>query len=235
MPETASSATGTYGETVKWILAIAAGAIAGAFLHLKEIEEQRYLVQGLLGLSLILFVISVWAGTNYLLWLNVIPVVREKIREYSEDIAKLGPSPMGAEAQKKADLERRIGEENKKIGDAEETKPSWFRFYTRSFTAALACATVAIVFSAYSAAAGYGKPKKDDGKKDCGKKECVASHVTHYSMVYSAVHTIGKNRREAHTFLMNDGTGDLWQMICDRDGHVVFQKVTRIDQPISSK
>lgn len=52
MVDTPSSATSTYGEGVKWILAIATAAIAGAFVHLSEIKQESIGVQGFVGLSL---------------------------------------------------------------------------------------------------------------------------------------------------------------------------------------
>ena len=103
--------------------------------------------------------------------------------------------------------------------------PSWHRYYTRSFSAALACATLAIFVSMYSAATAK---RREPVKTDAGKI-IAQPHVTHYSVVYSAVHAVGKNRKEAHTFLMNDETGELWQMVCDAGGRVVFRKVVRID------
>jgi hypothetical protein len=229
MAETPGSATGTYGEGVKWILTIASAAIAGAFIHLKEVEEQIIPVQALLALSLALFVYSIWTGMNYLLWLNTVPVVWDRLREYREELLKLKANA-APDLAKESELQGRIEKESKIIKVSEEAMPPWHVRYTYSFSAALACATLAVLLSML---VNVAAPKNKDEKKADVTQGGASAHIAnegkaHYSLVYSAMHATSKGR-EAHTFLMNDETGELWQMVCDGPGHVVFQKVARIE------
>jgi hypothetical protein len=220
MVDTSSSATGTYGEGVKWILAIAAAAIAGAFVHLSEIKQESIGVQGLVALSLIAFVYSIWTGMYYLLWLNTVPLVRDRIKQNEEELTAV---PI-TDVAKKAEIEGRIAKQRETIKISETAMPSWYKHYTYSFSTALVCATVALLLSMVMNAASE-KATKASGDHN------TISHP-HYSLALSAVHATGKGR-EAHTFLINDETGDLWQMVCDKGGHVAFQKVKRIDTPLA--
>jgi hypothetical protein len=121
MVDTSSSATGTYGEGVKWILAIAAAAIAGAFVHLSEIKQESIGVQGLVALSLIAFVYSIWTGMYYLLWLNTVPLVRDRIKQNEEELTAV---PI-TDVAKKAEIEGRIAKQKETIKISETAMPSW--------------------------------------------------------------------------------------------------------------
>lgn len=231
MAEAPDSARGQYGETVKWILAIASGAIGAGFLHINEIEAQAVWVQGLLALSFIAFVLSVWSGMYYLLWVTTVPVVRQTLGEYKAAIQELR-DPNGSDAEKKAELESKIKIEEKKVSDAKDAMPGWHKFYTYAFSAALACSALALLSGLVNHALAKGHSVDDGCKKDVADHggSQTPQHFTHYSMVYSAVHRTAMGHREAHTFLMNDETGELWQMVCDGTKRVVFQKVPRIER-----
>ena len=227
MTDTASTATTTYGEGVKWILAIAAAAIGGAFLHLKEIKEETIWVQALLSLSLAAFVYSIWTGMYYLLWLNTVPLARDRIKAHQEELATVPET----NTAKRAEIEGRIGQQQGTIKLSETTMPSWYRQYTYSFSSALVSATLALILSLALSIIHKHPAKNDRAQQGATNHETPVSHP-HYSLVSSAVHRTAKGR-EAHTFLINDETGDLWQMMCDRDGRVILQKVTRIDTVVS--
>jgi hypothetical protein len=47
-----------------------------------------------------------------------------------------------------------------------------------------------------------------------------------FAVAYSAVHQTNHGR-EAHTFLINESTGELWQMVCAPDGTVAFTQIQR--------
>jgi hypothetical protein len=49
---------------------------------------------------------------------------------------------------------------------------------------------------------------------------------SHFAVTYSAVHQTNHGR-EAHTFLIDQSTGDVWQMICAPDGTVAFNPIQR--------
>jgi hypothetical protein len=67
-----------------------------------------------------------------------------------------------------------------------------------------------------------------DEKKDCEGKTILVDPLR-YTMTQSAVHRTAHGM-QAHTFLLNQQTGAVWQMICDQKGNVVaFQRVKRLD------
>jgi hypothetical protein len=155
----------------------------------------------------------------YLLWLNLVPLTHDRIKQNKEELAAVP----NTDVNKKAEIEDRIEKQRETIGISESAMPSWYRHYTYSFSTALVFATVALLLSLVMNAVS----KK---ASIVGCEHQTIGH-SHYSLALSAVHATGKGR-EAHTFLINDETGDLWQMVCDQDGHVAFQKVKRIDTPL---
>ncbi len=224
MADTPSNATNAYGEGIKWILAISAAAVGGAFIHLKELEDQSIWVQALLALSLGLFVYSTWCGMYSLIWLNTAAMARDRRREYREEIEKMRVSPCAGDEASTAyesKVKDDLAEVSKTIEDAKRDIAPYYRHHTRSFSLALFCAAGGLLLAmllkivAPKIAIDKIAPVAPVGK-------------VHYSLVPSAVHATVRGR-EAHTFLMNDDTGELWQMICAGDGLVAFRKVVRIE------
>lgn len=229
MTDTPSTSTGTYGEGIKWILAIAAAAIGGAFLHLDKIERESHATQVLLGLSLLLFVCSIWSGMNYLLWLNTIPIVRERLKE---NRSSLFASDGSSSSNTNTLLRDQIRNDEKTISDAELTMPTWHRIYTYSFSAALAISTIGLLTSMFVA----GMAKRTGANHNVIVQSTPPVDLKRFSVVYSAVHAAGNGRHEAHTFLINNETGELWQMICDKGTMVRFSKIQRVDAaPVSDR
>jgi hypothetical protein len=62
------------------------------------------------------------------------------------------------------------------------------------------------------------------------KTESPAVAITpdHYEIAYSASHKTGHGQ-QVHTFLLNQATGDIWQMVCAPDGMVSFRQLKRRD------
>ena len=234
MADSPSNPTGAYGEGVKWILAIAAAAIAGAFLHLKEIEEQNIWTQALLALALALFVYSIWTGMYYLLWLNLVPVAFERRKANREEL-KLLETPTGDGKKEEPDdqikeLNRLIDHDTETIKLSGNAKRAWHKHYTYSFSAALTFATLGLLLSIFLNAIAPKAKAKDRADATGSKRAHVAKGAgTSYNVVYSAVHAT-RNGREAHTFLLNGKTGELWQMMCDSNGRVAFHKVPITDK-----
>ncbi len=235
MSDTPSTATNAYGEGVKWILSIAAAAIGGAFLHLKDIETQRGAVQTLMALSLTSFVCSIWGGMNYLLWLNGNAVIRDREKEDEEELGRLNKSAAPDDHLKMAAVIARIKKHGEAIALAKKAMPTWHTIYTYCFTGAMALATAGLLLSiclTAFASKDNGTNKDDGSTKGGAPPKNADKEQARFMLVYSAVHARAHGR-EAHTFLMNDETGELWQMMCDRDGRVAFHKVQRMEMNTS--
>jgi hypothetical protein len=72
----------------------------------------------------------------------------------------------------------------------------------------------------------------DDGtthqKSDSGGSGTLSPASPHYEVTYSANHRTSHGR-ETHTFLLNQATGEIWQMVCSADGKVEFRQLRRLD------
>lgn len=223
-PSQSSAASGTYAEGVKWMLAIAAAAIGGAFLHLKEVEEQIHWVQVLLGLSLVLFVVSVHFGTQYLLWFITGSVTRERLAfseaQLRREQSPRNPSPDPARVQ---ELGAEIAQARALLRSYPQNATAWHRVWKHSFPAAFLFAIAGILLAMWHKAHAQPEaPKPGPAPVSCA---CPPAPVqSRFTVVYSAVHATRKGR-EAHTFLLNQQTGELWQMVCAPGGRVTFERV----------
>ncbi len=59
-------------------------------------------------------------------------------------------------------------------------------------------------------------------------RDAMANEPGAFRVRQSAVHLVGKNRWEAHTFLIDETNGTIWQMVCDAKGLVKFQEVKKV-------
>jgi hypothetical protein len=79
----------------------------------------------------------------YLLWLNTVPLIRDQIKQYTEELTALP----NTDVTKKAEIEVRIAEQRGTIKTSKTAMPSWYKHYTYSFSMALLCATLALLLS----------------------------------------------------------------------------------------
>jgi hypothetical protein len=227
MAETSSSAIGTYGEGVKWLVGLSASVVAGAFLHLKEIDGQPLYLRILIAAALILFFVSIWSGINYLLWLNAVGADRERIKESREELR-------GSVTEKeKLELERRIDRSKGRIGVSETAMPPWHQLYTYTFAGGLAISMLSITLALIVAPTPRGEPQSEKNPS-LSKNEVAIAPTSRFHLGYSAVHQTSHGK-EAHTFLVDDQTGRIWQMMCMSKDEVTFKQVHRTDENIPTK
>jgi hypothetical protein len=227
MTETSGGAIATYGEGVKWLVGISASAVAGGFLHVKEIEEQSLVFRVLIAGAMLLFSISIWGGINYLLWLNALGGHKERIRENREEL--LRASVIDGE---KAELQDGIDRSKARIRLSEKTMPSWHRLYTFTFVGGLMIATVSICFALIYRAPMNAVQNRSEEKST---NQVQPNPAPRFHLAYSAVHQTAHGK-EAHTFLLDDQTGSLWQMICvGKDDEVAFRPVQGVGLLNASK
>ena len=219
------SAIGTYGEGVKWILAIAAGAIGGTFLHLDLVKSQVVVVQIAVVLSLMAFSVSVGAGMNYLLWLNRELVAQERIREQRSNLQGANPPSQTAAD----DAQKIIQKEQGIVDSAASAKRPWHVTYTNAFIAGFVFAIAAVSVSIGEGIAHPKPANASDDKKTCPACTAPVPDKPAYTLASSGMHRTGHGM-EQHTFLLNTDTGEVWQMRCGKDGLVSFVKI-----PVESK
>jgi hypothetical protein len=218
--EASGSAIATYGDGVKWLVGISAAALGGAFLHVKEINEQPPAVRVVIAIAIVAFFVSIYGGVNYLLWLNGLAASKERIRESNEKLQS------ETDKGKRNELQAHVEKQERRIARAESTMPTWHRIYTIAFSSALLVATFALccaVIAGHDEKKPAAPPPEDSTER---KASAEPAPLARFHIVYSAVHQTGHGR-EAHTFLIDDQTGKLWQMVCSGKDAVAFRLVER--------
>lgn len=222
MPENApvSNAAAGYLDGLKWIVGLAGAVFTGVFLHPEWItqrpEKMRIYIAGVL----FLFGISIISGVVYLLWINWVLRAKEKLAEVESVHIALGVTADRGE-KKNPTEETPIETRNrikKGLKKAQTRMNAWFLVLKISFFLAASLGVVA--FCVWIA---------NPGKSTVEVKKPAAVVPLRFTITQSAVHKTKKGM-EAHTFLLNQQTGEVWQMVCDGpSGAVSFRRVPWLD------
>lgn len=227
MADSAQDAKAGYVDAVKWIVGISTALLAGVFLHPELTSGWSLLGKVSLVVVLLLLGASIVGGVVYLLWLNWIRWRKEQIAEIDQELSLpiVLPDPDRA---KKLRAERVLL--LKEQEDSKGTRDFWYWAFILTF---LFGGAIGII--TFCAQIVYGQKPKDDCKKDCRDNCCddkgaaTTPDLRRFTVVQSAVHKT-VHGMQAHTFLLDQQTGAMWQMICDQKGAVVaFQRVRRLD------
>ena len=225
MPDSAQDAAAGYVDAVKWLVGISGAVLAGVFLHPDMITRWSFWGRIYLAVVLFLFGVSIFGGVVYLLWINRVRRRKELIAEIEKEEVALVLIPDRERAQKRGDEKTTLIEEEKKT---QKHLDIWFALFTGAFY--LASFLGLVMFCVQIALASKGKDDCPDKcrKKDDGVKTVLVDPLR-FTVMQSAVHKTSHGM-QAHTFLLNQQTGEMWQMICDQKGAVVaFQRVRRLD------
>lgn len=240
MSDKPPSGGSSYGEGVKWTIGLSGAAVAAVFLHLDEIGKQPTYAHWLIAIAVGLFTISIICGVNYLHWLMADDTDRDRQREIKEELSALhqGQNPEHAEntdnretkdsqeADRRALLKERLAKHRKRSDKSYKVKPRWHVAYLVSFLLAAVLSSIALFIAVVQAHA----PDKE-GKKEaecvCNNKFSAAATPNRFAVTYSALHQ-GLHDKETHTFLLDQQTGEVWQMRCTAQGKVEFQPVSVI-------
>ncbi len=79
-----------------------------------------------------------------------------------------------------------------------------------------------MVLSAHRAVVASSTAPKETARVDVSTVKPQQKYV----LVSTPEHRVGKKLPHAHTFLLNERTGETWQMVCLRDGGVQFRRVS---------
>jgi hypothetical protein len=227
MADSAQDAAAGYIDAVKWIVGISSALLAGAFLHPElTVGWSLWGKVALVGVLLLLGA-SIVGGVVYLLWLNRIRRRKERIAEIDKEL--LAPVVI-PDVQRANELREEKCQLMKEENASKGTQTFWYWAFILTF---LFGGAIGII--TFCAQVVYGQKPKDDCKKDCRDKCCddqgaaTTPDSRRFTVVQSAVHKTAHGMQE-HTFLLDQQTGEIWQMICDQKGAVVaFQRVRRLD------
>ena len=222
-------AAASNADAAKWVVGLSTAVFAGVFLHPEQIVRRTEWERVCFAVILLLFGISIVCGILYLFWLNWGRRQREKLREIDRDIAvekRDGISPVlwaaKPESGGPAKEPETLKEKSKPVKDTAKPvdKTNWFyHAFITFFCFAAGLGVLAFCGSMVWPLESAPKPGTPDAR----------TVPERYVIAQSAVHRT-KGGMQAHTFLLNRETGDVWQMVCDRKGDVVsFRKVPRLD------
>jgi len=222
MPEPSQDAAAGYVDAVKWLVGISGAVLAGVFLHPEIVYRLPFWGRVYFALTMFLFGVSIFGGVVYLFWINRVRRRKERIAEIDKEQSApvVIPDPQRAKDLKE-EREALLKEETK----SKKLLDIWFGIFTGAFY--LGSFMGLILFCVQVALAEKCKDCKDNKKDDAAKTILV--DPLRFTLAQSAVHKTAHGM-QAHTFLLNQQTGEAWQMICDQRGNVVaFQKVRRLD------
>jgi len=214
MADNTTEAAAGYVDAVKWIVGLSGAVLAGIFLHPEQLDGRPQGVRVALIVVVAFFVISIGGGVGYLLWINRVRRVKERITEIDEETATPVVVP---------DLVRQgaLNEERKELvverDGASTEMSSWFQLLLIPFFIASVGGGAVFCLSIFWP------------KKVIPPVPPVAIVPLHFTMTQSAVHHTAHGM-QAHTFLLDQQSGEMWQMVCDQKGAVVgFQRIRRLD------
>jgi hypothetical protein len=221
-PGAASDATASYVDIAKWIVGLSAAVLAGLFLHPEHVAQWPGWAKWFLAGVLFLFGASIISGVLYPFWLSWMRRQREKIEEVEEELTKLVVKPDPARRAKLEDRKKKLKDGLEKEG------PRWTNFWHQMFIYFF-CSAALLGVVGFCASIVVSQKKPDEPKGAVEIKKQAAVVPLRFAITQSAVHKTKKGM-EAHTFLLNQQTGEVWQMVCDGpSGAVSFRRVPWLD------
>ena len=209
-----ADAAASYVDLAKWIVGLCAAVFAGFFLHPEHIAEWPLKARWVAAIVLFILGISIVSGILYPFWLSWLRRQREKLDEVEKELSITSDLSRKTElARRKAKLKNNIEEE----GPARTNL--WYNVFVYSFCIAAFLGVIGFCASILTL-------QKKPGDL---KPPVTVVDPLRFTVVQSAVHKT-QSGMQAHTFLLNRQTGEMWQMVCDAQGKVVsFQRVERRD------
>jgi hypothetical protein len=193
-----------YADAIKWSVGLSGAAIGGITLHFTDLERTPGWVHACVVAALFAFAVSIFSGVIYLPWLNLIARADERISEIETLLPTSGTKISVLEAEK---VER---QSQRKA--AVDQLPLLKMIHNLAFAVALLTLCLGVV--------GVFFYKAEPGKQ--------TQETNRYAITQSAVHRTDHGM-EAHTFLLDQVTGTIWQMVCQKGDQVAFRKIQRMD------
>jgi nitrate reductase NapE component len=209
-----ADAGSNYSDFVKWQIGLSTAALAGLWAKCELLSAQSLGWRKGLVFFACLLLLCVWSGVAYLRWLYAIPTWKDRLKELSEEIKEsLSAERTGELIKKQTLLQQKLDKARKK------QKLHTWHFFT------LVCFSVVCVTAAAGLAVAAIWPLQPLETA----KPAPPPLLARYTVTYSAVHLLADGRKEAHTFLLDQQTGEMWQMVCGPNGMVSFRRILRLD------
>lgn len=211
MADAAQDTVSGYADAVKWIVGLSGAVFAGVFLHPEQVAQRTEAMKIYFAVVLFLLGTSMIGGVVFLLWLNRLRNMKDSIRERKGNAALPIVAAEQAEREEQG-KQKKTPEE--KLRRARRNMNRWYwvlsvPFYLGAFLGVVAfCVVIALPVD---------------------KPRVTIPVPLRFTVLQSAVHRT-KMGMQAHTFLLNQQTGEIWQMICGPQGDMVeFRRVKWVD------
>lgn len=215
MPNTEATNTfSIYREGAKWLVSLAGAAVGGAFTQYEKVLPLPLWLKVLFFAAVLAFLLVVIAGVYQYYWFLYMSNQEERVKDLRPEQKQ--PQEQISSAEKRDPSDSPAPREIKIL----------HRVLMYSFL-------IGVVFTAILSFAVFRSTQSSPTtsgicalyiKNGCKENKADAQEFT---IALSAVHKTGHGK-EAHTFLLNRTTGELWQMVCKAPGQVEFRRIHKI-------
>jgi hypothetical protein len=208
-----------YRPTVTWLVGLSGAAVGGAFLNFDKVSAAPWCVRLVFFLAAAAFGVAVYYGVHYIFYMNEVSNQNEHITFIEKALESCPEEKKQNLRGEKAEADQASKEAWKNLGDAHNYS-IWGFGFGMFFSA---------VLLGIALAAGVRPKPQEAGAQNFisvpRESNCPTASV--FEITQSAVHATSHGR-EAHTFLLNKNTGELWRMVCRKPDEVDFRRVHRI-------
>lgn len=219
VPEGSRDTLSVYPPSVTWLVGLSGAAVGGAFLNFDKVSASPWWVRLVFFLAVAAFSVAVYYGVHYIFYLN-------EVANQTERATLIAKALQGASDEQKQKLDAQAAQANEAIDEAWENVGDAHDYSIPAFGVGMALSVLLLGFAML--AGPLPKPGEAGTQNFISVPRDAASSATPaFEITQSAVHATGHGR-EAHTFLLNQQSGDVWQMICRKPDEVEFRRVHRI-------
>jgi len=208
-----------YPPSVTWLVGLSGAAVGGAFLNFDKVSAAPWWVRLVFFLAAAAFSVAVYFGVHYIFYLN-------EVANQNERTALIVKALPGATDEQKLKLSAQAEQANEAIDEAWKNVGDAHNYSIPAFGIGMALSVVLLGLAVM--AGPLPKPGEGGTQNFISVPSDVKSSAAYqFEITQSAVHVTGHGR-EAHTFLVNKNTGEVWQMRCRGADEVEFHRVHRI-------
>lgn len=200
MPDQPKDSISQTNQSINWLVGLSGGALGGALLKFDWLLKLRFSAKVAFLIAACFFLASILWGVYYAFQMLA-------VGRFQDDLDK-------AKAEWPPD-DNRINEAKQKVEKATK-KAHGFHLKTMVTFLVAGIATIVVLFLSLLA------PPPAETKE-------VRPHPNKFLITTSQIYSKGR-LSHSHTFLLNQQTGEVWQMICSKDEFVEFRRVNRTNQ-----
>jgi hypothetical protein len=167
-------------------------------------------------LAVAAFSVAVYYGVHYIFYLN-------EVANQTERATLIEKALQGASDEQKQKLSAQAAEANEAIDKAWQNVGDAHDYSIPAFGTGMALSVLLLGFAMIAGPL----PKPGEAGTQNFISAPAPSATPAFEITQSAIHATGHGR-EAHTFLLNKNSGEVWRMICRKPDEVEFQRVHRV-------